>query len=212
MQAAIFDLDGTLVDSEVLWVSAVQEYLADCGHILGYDEALAIVYGRAWPAIYNDIVERFPELDAASDEMEEALRDYVTRLQDGRDIIISGSLKLLKRLSREMPVCIVSGSPAKDVARFVEMLGIDECLAFAFGAEDYSAGKPDPAGFLLAADKLGVAPADCVVFEDSAAGVQAAKAAGMYCVALVRPGYPEQDVSAADIIVEDLALFDPGSL
>ena len=60
----------------------------------------------------------------------------------------------------------------------------------------------------MARERLGVAAADCVVFEDSAAGVRAAKAAGMVCVALARPGMPAQDVSPADRVVADLAAVD----
>jgi beta-phosphoglucomutase-like phosphatase (HAD superfamily) len=59
---------------------------------------------------------------------------------------------------------------------------------------------------------LGVDPKACVVFEDSAAGIGGAKAAGMRCVALARPGAPKQDVSAADLVLEDLAGFQPGLL
>ena len=212
IKAAIFDLDGTLVDSEVLWVSAAEGYLADLGHSISHEEALGIIYGRSWLAIYDDIITRFPEIDVSIDEMEEALRAYMLDLQDGRDIIISGSVKLLKRLAREMPVCIVSGSSVNDVVRFVEMLDVASDLEFVLGAEDYSAGKPDPAGFLLAAEKLNVDPRDCVVFEDSEAGVTAAKAAGMRAVALVRQGCPRQNVAAADLIVDDLAYFDPHTL
>jgi beta-phosphoglucomutase-like phosphatase (HAD superfamily) len=109
-------------------------------------------------------------------------------------------------------VAIVSGSPRVDVQDGVELLGIAPLLRFFLGSEDYPRGKPDPAGFLLAAQRLGAAPADCLVFEDSAAGVRAARAAGMRCVALARPGAPAQDLSDADLVLNDLGGFSPDAL
>ncbi len=212
IKAAIFDLDGTLMDTEVLWVSAVEQYLNDQGHAISYEEALAIVYGHSWTSIYDDIINRFPEIDQTSEEMEEVLRIYMNDMQNGNDMIIEGSHRLLKRLSGEMPVCIVSGSPVQDIETAVNRMDIASEIKFVLGAEDYAIGKPDPMCFLLAAEKLGVFPKECVVFEDSSAGIQAAKAAGMKCVALVRPGVPEQDVSGADLVVDDLAYFDPAIL
>ena len=92
------------------------------------------------------------------------------------------------------------------------MAAVGPLLSFSIAAEDYTRGKPDPECFLLAARRLAVPPAQCMVFEDSAAGVRAAKAAGMACVALVREGRPRQDVSAADLVVRDLTDFDPDCL
>lgn len=209
-RAAIFDLDGTLMDSEVLWVEATESYLNDRGHAIGHEEALAVVYGRSWRDVYADIIARHPELDETMEEMEESLRVYMLDLRVGRDVIIEGSVTLLKRLARDMPTCIVSGSPRADVEAAIDLMGIRGDVAFAIAAEDYGPGKPDPTCFKMAAERLAVAPEQCVVFEDSAAGILAAKAAGMACVALVRPGFPEQDVTAADRVVEDLAAFDLG--
>ncbi len=203
--AAIFDLDGTLLDSEVIWVEATEEYLNDRGHAIGHDEALSIVYGRSWRDVYSDIITRHPELDETMEEMEESLRVYMLNLREGRNVIIEGSVSLLKRLARDMPVCIVSGSPRADIEAAIDLMGIRGELEFAIAAEDYGPGKPDPTCFKMAAEQLDVEPEGCIVFEDSAAGILAAKAAGMTCVALARPGLPEQDVAAADSVVESLA-------
>jgi HAD superfamily hydrolase (TIGR01509 family) len=175
---------------------------------------LAIVYGRSWRQVYADIVSRFPSLGVTIEVMEAELSVDMQRLQEarGEDLIIQGSVALLRRLAERMPVCIVSGSPCADIERAVRRMGIGEQLAFFIGAEQYGPGKPDPTCFLMARERLGVAAADCVVFEDSAAGVRAAKAAGMYCVALARPGLPAQDVSSADRVVADLSAVDPVAL
>ncbi len=207
-KAAIFDLDGTLLETEMLWVEATEAYLNDCGHAIGHEEALSIVYGRSWRDVYADIVTLHPELDQTIEEMEESLRGYMLNLREGRNVIIEGSVSLLKRLARDMPVCIVSGSPRMDVEAAVDLMGIRREIAFTIAAEDYGPGKPDPTCFEMAAQQLAIEPAKCIVFEDSAAGILAAKAAGMTCVALARSGLPEQDVAASDYVVESLAAFD----
>lgn len=212
VKAAIFDLDGTLMDSEVLWVEAVERCLNDRGHAIAHEAALAIVYGRSWRDVYNDLIERHPELDETIEEMEESLRVYVLELREGRDIVIRESVDLLRRLSQSLPVCIVSGSPRTDIEMAIDLMGIRSEVSFFVGADDYGPGKPDPTCFLMAAEQLGVAPKDCAVFEDSAAGVLAAKAAGMRCVALSRPGLPKQDVSLADLVVADLSGVDLATL
>ena len=137
--------------------------------------------------------------------MQDAMDPYFRRLRDSRDVRITGSIDLLLRLSSTAPVCIVSGSPRRDVEYAVEALGVRDILAFTLASEDYSPGKPDPACYRMAAEQLGLPPGSCVVFEDSAVGIQAAKAAGMQCVVLVRDGRPEQDVSGADLVLTDLA-------
>jgi len=203
----MFDLDGTLQDSEVLWVEATEELMAELGHPLPHADALDIVYGRSWTDVYDTLRCRVPGLRLSRGDMETALSVRMKALRSRRDIRVPGSVDLLLRLAAANPVCVVSGSPRADVAEAVAFLGIGARLRFYLGAEDYSPGKPDPACFLAAARRLNVPPPDCVVFEDSRAGVLAAKAAGMACVALARDGAPAQDLSAADLRMRDLAAF-----
>ncbi len=207
INAFIFDLDGTLLDSEILWVEAVEAFIREHDPSVTRDYATSIVYGRSWHDIYEEICRHLNDLDMSIRDMQVALRPYFDRLSETRDIRILSSVELLRTLSRDFPVCIVSGSPRDEIQDGVELMGIDDHLAFYLGAEDYSPGKPHPACFLMAAEKLGVPPGECLVFEDSAAGVLAAKRAGMACVGLSREGRPPQDLSAADIVLGDLADF-----
>jgi len=209
VDAFIFDLDGTLVDTEILWAEAMSAYLVDRGCECDKDAVLHIVFGRSWIDIYKDITQRFPRLASTSSRtMAEGLRAYYLELRGKRaDVIIYSSAELLRRLARQHPVIIVSGSPKADVEEAVRLIRATDSVRFVLGAEDYAPGKPSPAGFLMGANKLGVSPDRCVVFEDSTAGVRAAKAAGMWCVALSRDAAHPQDLSAADWVLTDLADF-----
>ena len=209
LSAFIFDLDGTLVDTELLWADAMCAYLSDRQCHCPQKTMLQIVFGRSWIDIYREITERFPALaDTPAHVMAAGLRDYYLNLRSqGDSIIIHSSSALLKTLAEQHPVIIVSGSPRADVEEAVHLLDAVRHVRFFLGAEDYSPGKPSPAGFLMGAERLGVPPRNCLVFEDSRAGVMAAKAAGMWCVALDRPCAHPQDLSAADWILKDLADF-----
>ena len=209
VRAFIFDLDGTLIDSEMLWVDAMVAYLADRQCICPRNEMMRIVFGRSWFDIHREITARFPVLAHTSrQQIAEELRDYYLALCKKADsIMIPSSVELLKALAKDYPVIVVSGSPRDDVAEAVRMMGAEDSVRFVLGAEDYSPGKPSPAGFLMGAKILGVAPEHCVVFEDSWAGVTAAKAAGMTCVALSRQTENPQDLSTADLTLNDLADF-----
>ncbi|GAB4234160.1 MAG: sugar phosphatase [Acidobacteriota bacterium] len=208
IRAVFFDLDGTLMDSEVLYVDAVRIALLRRGRLLAPEEALELVYGRGWHEIYQEIQERWPGAYPDREEMENVVREIFQELEEQRDIAIPGSVELLHRLAQEFPVAVVSGSPRADVRRCLDQLGVLGDLQFFLGAEDYPAGKPDPSCYLKAAGILGVLPETCLVFEDSTAGVAAAKGAGMLCVALQRPNAPRQDVALADLVLDDLGKFD----
>ena len=208
-RAFIFDLDGTLIDSEMLWVDAMVAYLADRGCECPRKDMMRIVFGRSWVDIHKEITTRFPAVaHIPRQQMAEELRDYyAAQCKDAGSILIPSSVALLKTLAKDYPVIVVSGSPRDDVAEAVRLMGAESSVRFVLGAEDYSPGKPSPAGFLMGARELGVAPEQCVVFEDSWAGVTAAKRAGMTCVALSRPTENPQDLSAADWVLDDLADF-----
>lgn len=140
--------------------------------------------------------------------IEEEMRQEFLQLRSRLDVRIHSSIALLRRLAADYPVAIVSGSPRHDIRHALEQEGLADCVRFYLGAEDYPRGKPDPAPYTTAAERLGVHAADCLVFEDSSAGVCSAKAAGMTVVALQRDEAPDQDLSEADEVLTDLADFD----
>ncbi len=207
IDAFIFDLDGTLIDSEILWVEAVELLLHGEGVDITHEEGLDLVYGKAWPDVFDGAARRFPDVAISYDGMTSCIHAHFERLRGTRDIRIASSVALLRKLAADYPVCIVSGSGQKDVAAGVALMDVESCLAFYLAMEHYETGKPDPTCFLMAAERLALPPERCLVFEDSTVGVQAAKTAGMHCVALAREDRPAQDVSEADLVLPDLADF-----
>lgn len=205
--AALFDLDGTLQDSEIHWIKATQDFLNDNGVPYSFEDATTLVYGRSSTDIYNEIAAMGPFVGKTVAELADCIRRYYGRILLATDIAYPSSVALLRRMAEDMPTAIVSGSPKMDVEEAARKMGVAGSLSLILGAEDVERGKPEPDCFLMAARALGVEPSACVVFEDSSAGVKAAKAAGMFCVAVSRPGRPQQDVSMADVVVPDLAEF-----
>jgi beta-phosphoglucomutase-like phosphatase (HAD superfamily) len=136
LQAVIFDLDGTLVDTELLWADALRAYLADHGCACDKTQILDIVFGRSWTDIYRSVVALQPALAAVPvANMAVALRAYYIRLRDqSDDIVIASSSRLLKQLATEFPVIIVSGSPRADVEEAVRLLEAEPHVRFVLGA------------------------------------------------------------------------------
>lgn len=208
--AFLFDLDGTLLDTESLWVKAIVEWLADRGAAMTEEALAPIVIGHSWIDIQDILHKTFPQLPPASAvEDAKTLRPYYARLTvNPRDQIIPGAVEFFKKVSRIAPCVIVSGSPHDDVVKATEVCGIEDIVRFVLGAEEYGRGKPAPDGYLKAASMLEVDASECVVVEDSTAGVQAGRAAGMRVIGINRnPGVP-QDFSGCEWLVHDLSELD----
>lgn len=203
----IFDLDGTLLDTELVWIAVMERFFAAHDISISHEQVIKIVCGRAARDIYLDTIALSNGKLSSVEEIAAEAYTYFEEMKQSEDIRIAGSIELLKRLSKTSRVCIASGSPRKVIEEGIEYMGIKENVSFFLGSEDYSEGKPNPTVFLLAAERFGVAPEECVVFEDSCPGVLAAKRAGMKCVAIVLPNHPKQDVSQADLTLDDLSKY-----
>ena len=208
--AFLFDLDGTLLDTESLWVKAIVEWLADRGAAMTENVLAPIVIGHSWIDIQDTLHKTFPQLPPASAvEDAKTLRPYYARLAvNPRDQIIPGAVEFFKKVSRIAPCVIVSGSPHDDVVKATELCGVENLVRFVLGAEDYGRGKPAPDGYLKAASVLEVDASECVVVEDSTAGVQAGRAAGMRVIGVDRNKRAPQNFAGCEWLVHDLSELD----
>ena len=208
--AFLFDLDGTLVDTEALWTEAIVEWLADRGAQTTVEEIAPVVFGHSWLDIQATLHERFPALPkTGAEEDANTLRPYsARRAVNPASQVIPGAVDFLRKVSRIAPCVIVSGSPHDDVVQAAELCGVENLLRFVLGAEDYGRGKPAPDGYLKAASLLEVDASECVVVEDSTAGVQAGRAAGMRVIGVDRNQRAPQDFAGCEWLVHDLSELD----
>jgi HAD superfamily hydrolase (TIGR01509 family) len=202
----IFDLDGTLVNTEGLYVKSLQRACEERDFLLNDRDATKIIYGKAWSSVFADLEKIKPQLFKSCQDIQESAAIYFDSMIKSEELEIKPSVNLLKDLAKDNDVCIVSGSSRSHIAHFIKELGITKQVKFFVGSEDYQQGKPKPECFLQAAQLAGVTPDECLVFEDSTAGVSAAKAAHMDCTALKSPENP-QDLSSADTILNCLSQF-----
>jgi HAD superfamily hydrolase (TIGR01509 family) len=199
-RAVVFDMDGLLLDTEVVWQRAEEDLFRRYGEVFGMDDKLAVIGTSAqhtaeyFAARLGQPAERGPELiDELLAEMQAELQAQVA----GRP----GAIELVERLRGRARLGLASNSPRRLVDAALATAG----LADAFDAivtSDEAAFKPAPDIYLLACEQLGVAPQDALALEDSASGIAAAKAAGLTCIAV--PQFAEIDVSAADRVIDSL--------
>lgn len=210
-QAFLFDLDGTLVDSERETGEAMARALARGHgiHIEQYDKDFII--GRSWVAIYDSLKARYPQLTWSREETVSRtalMRDEVfaeigiTVLPGARDVL---------RLTRERPRALVTGSSRVEATQVLPLIGPEAVFDVIFAAEDVPRSKPAPDGYRLAMERLGVLPHACVVIEDSVAGIAAGRAAGCIVVAVRAGNFGGWDQSGAHRVIDTLEAF-PGLL
>jgi HAD superfamily hydrolase (TIGR01509 family) len=187
LDAAIFDMDGLLVDSEPVWHEVEVAVFRSHGVPLtveGCLETKGMFLGEAVDHWY----ERYPWRGASRAEVARQITDAMAaRLELGVDLKPGAAHALHFCERRGARLALASSSPRRLIDAVVHGLDLARRFAVVHSAEAEDAGKPHPAVFLTTAALLGVAPAACVVFEDSPAGVVAAKAAGMVCVAVPEP-------------------------
>jgi HAD superfamily hydrolase (TIGR01509 family) len=183
--AVVFDLDGTLVDSEPLSYRTWERQLAQHGYALT-DEDIARTRGYGFPDTYGYFARRikgFPAREEFWPQFSGSLFALIdTELPVFDDAI--GTARELK--ARGMPIAIASSSPRARVDRTLAAAGIADLFDVTVAGDEVERGKPAPDLFLAAAAQLGVEAARCVAVEDSPVGVESALAAGMTVVAVAR--------------------------
>lgn len=206
--ALIWDMDGTLVDTAALHWAAWQQLAGELG-IPFTAEHFRVTFGWRNPEIFEYLAPgRWTpaEMLALGERKEQAYRHAAERHGVS---LLPGVRPLLEAAAKEgLKQAIGSSAPRANLDLILDLTASRSYFRAVVSGEDTQRGKPDPEVFLLAAARLGAGPAECVVIEDAVAGVQAARSAGMRCVAISRPGHhaPERLAAAgANLIVPSLA-------
>ncbi len=215
LQAIIFDFDGVIIDTEPLHFAAFMEVLPAVGIDLSEEMYYQRYVGLADREIVRRIGQDFSKSPSPEDWAEILTRktEAYQRLTDRGVQLIPGVASLIRRCQRRWPLAICSGSRRAEVLRLLEQVSLDSAFPIIVAAEDVPESKPNPSGFLLTLERLRKRFGDiearrCLVFEDSEAGVRAARDAGTKVVALERPSRGRTSVVGDATIHEFLGLGD----
>jgi beta-phosphoglucomutase len=210
IQAVIFDLDGVIVDTAHYHYIAWKRLASEFGIILtpAHNELLkGVSRMRSLEIVLSlgNITLSEAEKEAFADKKNNWFVEYIESVRP--EEIFPGVNDLLVNC-RKLNLKVALASSSKNAPRVIELLGVAHLFDALVDGTMIIHSKPDPEIFLLAASKLNMKPANCLVFEDAEAGVEAALAAGMKCVGV---GSPEQ-LSKANFIVKQTADFDLNNL
>lgn len=198
----IFDLDGTLIDTELSAAQAVQTSFTHWNIQLNPEDA-TFVTGRTWESAFDYLFRKYP-LPVAESIAKEKILDRYRKTLENELSIVPGSVKAVESLAAEYSLGLVSGSNRKEILWALEKLEIKHHFQVILGAEDYPRSKPNPDGYLKAMKELNVNPSECLIFEDSNAGLTSAKAAGAWVVAITSTNHFSQDLTLANVRIPDL--------
>ncbi len=207
-KAALFDLDGVIVDSSQFHYESWVKLGEEVGFVMTY-EFFRKTFGQRNDAIIRQLVPNATDEQIAKwGERKEALYREVAK---GRLVPLPGAMELIQGLKKlGFKLAIASSTPRVNIAFAIEQLNLGDLFEVFVGAEDVTRGKPDPEVFLKAAERLGAPPENCVVFEDAVAGVIAAKRGGMKCVAVTTTNPRSAlEEAGADLVVDTLSEVTP---
>lgn len=203
ISAVIFDMDGVLIDSGPAHLQSWHLLARELGAAVS-DEQFAEQFGKPSRDIIRSLFgsELSDEtVRAYDDRKERAFRELVR----GRMPAMPGAVELIRNL-REAGYSLAIGSsgPPENIRLCIDELGCCQMFDTVISGMDVRAGKPHPEVFLLAGERLGVDPANCLVIEDAPAGIEAARRAKMKCIALVGSHKPAS-LKSADLVIESLS-------
>jgi HAD superfamily hydrolase (TIGR01509 family) len=203
IRAVIFDMDGVIVDSEPYSMQALLDILRQYG-VEPTEDDLRRSYGRR---VRDDFVDYFSRYGVTADVNIAIAHKHARyyHLAAGHLQPFPGVMLLLKRLhDHGYRLALASSGDRVKVAFGMQALGLNGTFEAIVSGDDVTNSKPDPEIYLTAAQRIGVSAAECMAIEDAPAGIEAAKRAGMCCMAVTNSVAREQ-LQKADLIVDSLA-------
>lgn len=218
-KAVIFDFNGVIVDDEPLHLELFRRVLGEEGVPLTDEDYHAKYLGYDDRGCFTAALTDAGQADFAADtlfitELIKRKADYYYEAIEDRFLLFPGAAELVKKLAAKYPMAIASGALGGEIEVVLRRGGIRECFKEIIASENVTVCKPDPEGYnkaLAALNAVGneqIQPGECLVIEDSVAGVEAAKRAGMWCLAVTNSYKPDQ-LAKADWIVTTLEDCEP---
>lgn len=184
-KALLFDLDGTLIDSEFFHFGCWNEILKEFDVQLTYDDWLKTYAGVPMPANAARLAEKYNITSPLPQIIDKRERLTLERLKT-KDVNlmphVADVLEYFK--SKGLRLALVTSSPRQDVEAVFERNGLGRYFELIITRTEVAKSKPDPESYLVCVEKLGVLKEECLVFEDTINGVKSAKAAGLTCFAI----------------------------
>jgi HAD superfamily hydrolase (TIGR01509 family) len=197
--AVIFDMDGVIVDSEPRHIRAFREVFDRLGYGDRHGMDFEAYLGRSDRALWIDFVAKHNPVQSLDDLTAMKQSRLIEILRDEQPIF-DGLPDLIAKLAPRHKLAVASGSLHPVIDEVLALKNLRRFFQTVVSVQDVAHGKPAPDVFLRAAELLGVAPADCCVIEDSAAGVQAGRAAGMTVIAITN-SLPASRLTHANAVV-----------
>jgi HAD superfamily hydrolase (TIGR01509 family) len=211
--AIVFDLDGVLVDTEIWWDEVRQAFAGRRGRAWTTEDR-ALVMGHnslGWAAVMRDRLDLDEPLEAIESEVVDAM---VARFDEEGAPLIDGAVATVARLAARYPLAIASSAHPRVIAAALRASGLGDAFRAVAASDEVAHGKPSPDVYLLAAERLGVAPVGCLVVEDSLNGVLAARAAGMVVALVPNAAVPPAPGAhaAAHVVLRRIDELDPTAI
>ena len=197
MKAILFDLDGVLVESVDVWLSAFNDTLREFHlPVLSKEEFLKKYWGKS-------TVENFSAMGLGRDAVLQCWNRYLSRLQEIK--LFPASRKVLESVRKRYKTALVTNTPREGVNALLQKLGIAELFDLVLTGDDVERGKPSPDIVLLACQKLGIAPQEALLVGDTQADVEAGRRAGCKVVGIgVEADFTIKDISELEQLLEKL--------
>lgn len=206
MKAIIFDMDGVIINSEPLHIELERKLLEELGGTIT-DEEHGHFIGTTDYYMWSILKERF-NIGLSVEEMvnmkRKRFRDNIHRIE----LVDNFQDFFIRVCKADYKLALASSNNRATVDLIMDKFDLSKGLQVSMSGEEVEKGKPDPEIFLRTAEKLRLQPAACLVIEDAENGVAAAKAAGMKCIGIQHPGFQDQDLSRADLIINNFNELD----
>lgn len=209
IETVIFDLDGVIIDSEPIHFSVEKELFREYDADISYEKHMSFV-GNSSKNMWAE-VKKLANTQYSVDELVSINEEkYLQQLKKIKDIEPIPGVKELVDLifNNKLNLAIASSSSRNIINTVIDKFNLSQYFSIVISGAELKKSKPDPEIFNVASRLSNTDPKQCLVIEDSGNGIKAAKLAGMKCIAFKNPNSGKQDLSLADLVIDDFNHFD----